>query len=46
MVTYPAVNHAQEMMAVTAALRSYEANLAVMQVTKSLAVKALEIGGQ
>jgi flagellar basal-body rod protein FlgC len=46
MVSYPAVNHAQEMMTVTAALRSYEANLAVMHVTKTLATKALEIGGQ
>lgn len=46
MVSYPAVDHAKEMLTVTTALRSYEANLAVLQVTKSLAVKALEIGGQ
>jgi flagellar basal-body rod protein FlgC len=46
MVAYPPVEHAKEMLTVTAALRSYEANLAVLQVTKSLATKALEIGGQ
>lgn len=45
MVSYPAVDHAREMLTVTTALRSYEANLAVLQVTKALAVKALEIGG-
>jgi flagellar basal-body rod protein FlgC len=46
MVAYPAVDHAKEMLTVTAALRTYEANLAVLQVTKTLAAKALEIGGQ
>ena len=46
MVSYPAIDHAREMLTVTAALRSYEANLAVLQVTKSMAAKALEIGGQ
>ncbi len=46
MVAYPAVDHAREMLNVTTALRGYEANLAVLQVTKSLAAKALEIGGQ
>ncbi len=44
MVTYPGVNHTQEMMTVMMALRAYEANLAALQATKTLAVKALEIG--
>lgn len=46
MVAYPVIDHAKEMLNVTAALRSYEANLAVLQVTKTLAAKALDIGGQ
>jgi flagellar basal-body rod protein FlgC len=46
MVAYPAVDHAREMLTVTAALRSYEANLAVLQITKTLAARALDIGGQ
>src|SRR5262249_2634074 len=44
MVSYPAVDHTQEMMNVMTALRAYEANLAVLEVTKTLAAKALEIG--
>jgi len=46
MVAYPAVDHAGEMMTVLTALRAYEANLAALQATKTLAAKALEIGGQ
>lgn len=46
MVAYPAVDHTQEMMTVMTALRAYEANLAALQVTRTLASKALEIGGQ
>ena len=46
MVTYPAVDHTQEMLTVMTALRAYEANLAALQVTRTLAGKALEIGGQ
>lgn len=46
MVAYPAVDHTQEMMTVMAALRAYEANLAVLQVTKMFAAKALEIGSR
>jgi flagellar basal-body rod protein FlgC len=46
MVAYPAVDHTQEMMTVMTALRAYEANLAALQVTRTLAGKALEIGGQ
>jgi len=44
MVTYPGINHTREMMTVMTALRAYEANLAALQATKTLAVKALEIG--
>jgi flagellar basal-body rod protein FlgC len=46
MVSYPAVDHTQEMMNVMTALRAYEANLAVLQVSRTLAAKALEIGSQ
>lgn len=46
MVSYPAVDSTQEMMTVMAALRAYEANLAALQATRTLAAKALEIGGQ
>ena len=45
MVAYPAVDHTQEMMTVLTALRAYEANLTVLQATRTLAAKALEIGG-
>ncbi len=46
MVSYPAVDHTQEMITVMTALRSYEANLAALRTTRVLAAKALEIGGQ
>ena len=46
MVSYPAVNHTQEMLTVMTALRAYEANLAALQATRTLAAKALEIGSQ
>jgi flagellar basal-body rod protein FlgC len=45
MVSYPGVDHAKEMLTVTSALRSYEANLAVLQATKTLVAKTLDIGG-
>jgi flagellar basal-body rod protein FlgC len=45
MVLYPAVDHTHEMMTVMSALRSYEANIAVLEAGKSMAAKALEIGG-
>ena len=44
MVSYPGINHTQEMMTVLTALRAYEANLAALQATKTIALKALEIG--
>lgn len=46
MVSYPAVDHMHEMMTVMTAIRAYEANLAALQATKTMAIKALEIGGQ
>ncbi len=46
MVTYPAIDHTQEMMTIVTALRSYEANMTALQVTKTLASKALDIGAQ
>lgn len=46
MVSYPAVDHMHEMMTVMTAIRAYEANLAALQATRTMATKALEIGGQ
>jgi flagellar basal-body rod protein FlgC len=43
-VLYPGIDQTKEMMSVMTALRGYEANLTVLQVTKALAAKALEIG--
>jgi flagellar basal-body rod protein FlgC len=45
MVLYPAVDHTHEMLTVMSALRSYEANIAVLEASKSMTSKALEIGG-
>lgn len=44
MVAYPAVDLTHEMMTVMTALRGYEANLAVLQATRTLAARALDIG--
>jgi flagellar basal-body rod protein FlgC len=44
MVAYPAVDPTHEMMTVMTALRGYEANLAVLQATRTLATRALDIG--
>lgn len=46
MVRYPGVDQVKEMMAVTTALRAYEANLAALNASKIMASRALEIGGQ
>jgi flagellar basal-body rod protein FlgC len=46
MVSYPGVDHTREMLTVMAAIRAYEANLAALQATRTMAAKALEIGGQ
>lgn len=45
MVAYVAVDPAIEMMTLMTASRSYEANVAAMNTARSLALKALEIGG-
>lgn len=44
MVSYPGVNQTQEMLTVVSALRAYEANVAVIQASRTLAAKALDIG--
>lgn len=44
-VTYAAVDSATEMVTLMNATRSYEANLAAMNTSRSLALKTLEIGG-
>jgi len=45
-VRYPAVDTATEMMEMTRAYRAYEANVAALQTTRALVLKALDIGGQ
>jgi len=45
-VSYPAVDPATEMMSLIGATRAYEANVAAMNTTRTLALKALDIGGQ
>lgn len=44
-VSYPGVDTATEMMTMIGASRAYEANVAAMNIARSMAVKALEIGG-
>ncbi|HWI12296.1 MAG TPA: flagellar basal body rod protein FlgC [Burkholderiaceae bacterium] len=44
-VAYPGVNHAGEMVNLVSALRSYEANVVAMNAAKTMALKALDIGG-
>ena len=46
MVAYPAVNHTAEMVNMTSALRAYEANVTAMNAAKTMAARALDIGGQ
>ena len=43
-VAYPNVNEVTEMVDMMAASRSYEANVTALNATKSMALKALEIG--
>jgi flagellar basal-body rod protein FlgC len=45
-VAYPGVNHAAEMVNLSAALRAYEANVVAMNAAKTMAARTLEIGGQ
>jgi flagellar basal-body rod protein FlgC len=44
-VAYAAVDNATEMVTMMGALRSYEANVAAMNMAKTLALRALGIGG-
>lgn len=44
-VTYAGVDTATEMVTMMSAMRSYEANVAAMNTTRNLTLKALEIGG-
>jgi flagellar basal-body rod protein FlgC len=46
MVKYPGVEHAQEMVTAMSAMRAYEANIAAAGMARSMALRALEIGGQ
>jgi flagellar basal-body rod protein FlgC len=43
-VGMPDINVMEEMVNILSATRSYEANVAVINATKSMAAKALEIG--
>lgn len=45
-VAFAPVDQATEMIAVSAALRAYEANIAVATSARAMAAKALELGGQ
>ncbi|MGZ3182504.1 MAG: flagellar basal body rod protein FlgC [Telluria sp.] len=44
-VTLPGVNQVTEMVNLASALRAYEANVVAMNAAKSMALKALELGG-
>ena len=45
-VMYPNVNTVTEMTNMIDATRAYEANITVLNSTKNMALRALEIGGQ
>ena len=45
LVSYPGVDHTSQMMTLMTALRAYEANVAALNISRSMAVKALDIGG-
>ncbi|KAF0813398.1 Flagellar basal-body rod protein FlgC [Andreprevotia sp. IGB-42] len=44
-VEMPAINHLGEMLNMATALRAYEANVVAMNAAKTMALRALEIGG-
>lgn len=44
-VSYPGVDTATEMMTMMSATRAYEANVAALTMARTMALKALEIGG-
>ena len=45
LVAYPRVDTATEMVSLMSATRAYDANVAAMNTARTLALKALEIGG-
>jgi flagellar basal-body rod protein FlgC len=45
LVSYPDVDHTREMLNMMTAMRAYEANVAAMNISRGMALKALEIGG-
>ncbi|WUR12443.1 flagellar basal body rod protein FlgC [[Empedobacter] haloabium] len=46
MVAYPGVDNVTEMVTLNTALRAYEANVTAMNAARTMAARALEIGGQ
>jgi flagellar basal-body rod protein FlgC len=44
-VSYPAVDTLREMLTLITATRAYEANLSALNAARSMAQRALEIGG-
>lgn len=44
-ISYPGVDNLHEMMSIMSAMRAYEANVAAMNAARSMALKALDIGG-
>ncbi len=44
MVTYPGIDHAQEMLTLVESTRVYEANIVAMNAARQIYAKALEIG--
>jgi flagellar basal-body rod protein FlgC len=46
MVAYPGVDHVSEMVNLGTALRAYEANVTAMNAARTMAARALDIGGQ
>lgn len=44
-VAYPGINHVAEMVNLITTMRTYEANVVAMNAAKTMALKALEIGG-
>src|SRR5262249_10865500 len=44
-VAYPGINTVHEMVTLISATRAYEANVAVINAAKSMALRALDIGG-
>ncbi|MBC7380676.1 MAG: flagellar basal body rod protein FlgC [Burkholderiaceae bacterium] len=45
-VAYPNINHLAEMVSLMEATRAYEANVSAFKSARSMALKALEIGGR